>query len=115
MSDALKNQSFAEWFAKITGGRVNDEATTALREIARKVIDAEGKGSIVITIGLEPIGNTKRQVQATTTVTRRPPKPGAEVTIHFVDEHGALQRDDPYQSRLQGAVDEAAADEGSSA
>lgn len=93
-------RSFAEWFARTSSGRTNDEATVGLADVVQKVIDSGAKGSLSIDLSITPVGKTKRQVQIEARVTKKLPRPGAEVTVHFVDDKGELHRDDPFQGRL---------------
>lgn len=108
MADPAKD-GFAELLARLSGGRTNVEATAALREVAKAVIDETGKGAVVITMAIEPVGKTGYQVQIATTVTKKMPKSGPEVTVHFVDEIGDLKRDDPFQGRLAESTEGAEA------
>jgi hypothetical protein len=94
--------AFHEWLAAHSQGRLNDDATAALRELTYTVESLRKSGKMILEITVEPVGQAVTTVAIGGTVTVKPPKPAPEMSIFFVGENGTLHRNDPTQRRIPG-------------
>lgn len=91
---------FSHWMKSHARGTLDGEVTDALREVVQEVSDLGKKGSVLIEVVVEPAGSSKRTVAIGGKVTKKSPKPDAELSVYYPDERGELFRDDPFQARL---------------
>ena len=96
-------EQFHEFVKRHARGTLNDEVTMALAEVAASVSDLEKKGSVVVTIVVEPAGSGGRTVAIGAKVEAKLPKPDPELAVAYVGDGGSLHRDDPYQTKLDDA------------
>jgi len=98
MTDSPKD--FIETLDEMAGGRLVDLATADLHELVTQVVELKKKGSLVLTMVVEPAGDLTRMVAITGEVTVKPPKPAPEAGLFFAGAQGTLHRDDPFQERF---------------
>jgi hypothetical protein len=97
-----EHQPFHEWLERHARGTLTDEATAALAEVVQAVSDIGGKGSVVLTVIVEPAGSGGRTVAIGGKVATKLPVPAPELGVFYVGDGGSLHRDDPYQQRFPG-------------
>lgn len=89
---------FADVIREVHHGITYAELTEAVARLAAAVIDTRKPGSIKLELKIRP--NGEKAVFTTATVTTKIPSRTIGETIFFVDEDGALVREDPRQQRL---------------
>lgn len=95
-------QDFATWLERHARGTLNDELSMALAEVVEHVAHLEKKGTLTLTLTVEPAGSGGRTVSISGKTASKPPAPNPEVGIFYVGESGSLHRDDPYSKPLAG-------------
>lgn len=95
-------QDFAAWLTAHARGTLNDELSMALAEVVEHVAHLEKKGTLALTLTVEPAGSGGRTVSISGKTVAKPPMPTPEVGIFYVGEAGSLHRDDPFARPLAG-------------
>jgi hypothetical protein len=97
----IQIRPFADVLRDIGRGLVHEEASTALVELVSSVQEHAKKGTLTLTIAVEPIKKgdasalvTSAQIKVT------PPKGDPISSVFFTDRHGNLTREDPSQPQL---------------
>lgn len=92
------SRPFIEMLADLEGGRTAEDLTSAMTELTSAVVALRKGGTLTLTIGVQPNGETSLEIGAK--IKSNIPEPGREKTIMFADEFGGLRREDPRQPRL---------------
>lgn len=91
---------FAAFFVQHLAGRSNEEISSELNELLRRVNEHGKKGSLVITVTVEPpkghIDGAPVAISIDSVL--KAPKASAPPSIYFVDEQGNATRNDPRQT-----------------
>jgi hypothetical protein len=97
----IQIRPFADILRDIGRGLVHEEASNALVELVASVQEHARKGTLTLTITVEPIKKgdasalvTSAQIKVT------PPKGDPVSSVFFTDRHGNLTREDPNQMHL---------------
>lgn len=93
---------FADFIREQANGRTHDELTTALADIALAVRETGKKGSITLTIAINPMKGMTGAVQITDAIKVSKPSKDRPAPVFFVTESGRVQRDDPLQPTFEG-------------
>lgn len=80
---------------------VLDEAGERLAEVINAVNDLGKKGSLTLTITLDPYERVARAVEVTGVVKAKPPQPKPVARVAY-GHGGQLHRNDPMQDELPG-------------
>lgn len=83
--------------SSIDKGRAIGELQAAMSEVAKAVMEVREKGEVVLKLTIKPSGDA---VELSAKIDSKPPKAGLKPAIFFVDEEGALTREDPNQPEL---------------
>lgn len=92
------SRPFTEMLADLEGGRTAEDLTSAMTELTSAVMAFRKGGTLTLTIGVQPNGETSLEIGSK--IKTNIPEPGREKTIMFADEFGGLRREDPRQPRL---------------
>jgi hypothetical protein len=79
---------------------LHNEAGEALAEVVAGVVDLQKKGSITVTINVEPAKGDENSVIVTDSLKVKVPQAPAPPSRFFSDSHGNLSRRDPRQPEL---------------
>jgi hypothetical protein len=91
-------QDFLAWLASQADGRTVAELSDGLAELVRRVNDTGKKGSIALTIVVEPMKQGDgRTMVVKDSINLKLPEYDRTASIYFTDEDGHLHRNDPRQ------------------
>ena len=96
-----KRQSFSEFLESLDYGGIAEEATNELNEVVHACTETGKVGEITLVIKIKPTGKSG-QVELTSDVKTKKPKPVRGTTIMFATPDNNLQREDPRQRSLDG-------------
>lgn len=99
MTEPKALSPFHEWVQGHARGTLDDDLTAAMAEVTQAVTALDKKGEVIVKLSIDTAGSGGRTVSVAGTVTAKPPRPDAEVSIFYADGDGGLHRDDPYQTR----------------
>lgn len=85
---------FAEFLDGIDRGRVSDEAAAKLAELVEAVTDTGRKGTLTLSIVVEPWKGSDANVEVTASASLKKPAPN-HGGVFFVGPRYQLSRDDP--------------------
>ena len=91
-------QDFLAWLASQADGRTVAELSDGLAELVRRVNDTGKKGSIALTIVVEPMKQGDgRTMVVKDSINLKLPEYDRTASVYFTDEDGRLHRNDPRQ------------------
>lgn len=79
---------------------LHNEAGEALAEVVARVVELQKKGSVTLTINVEPAKGDENSVIVTDSLKAKVPQAPAPPSRFFSDPHGNLSRRDPRQPEL---------------
>ena len=89
---------FLVFFSAQADGRSNGEMSDGLTELTRRVADTGKKGSITLTITIEPMkGGDGQTMVVKDSITLKLPEYDRTASVYFADADGRLHRNDPRQ------------------
>lgn len=93
-----RTRPFADFLADHNNGHGHREASERLQELVAAVVDTGKKGTVTITVTIEPMKNAAEGTLLTqVTTTAKIPTLPAKAAIFFADDEFNLQRQDPRQ------------------
>ncbi len=96
--NSVEPQDFLAWLAGQADGRTVAELSDGLAELVRRVNDTGKKGSIALTIVVEPMKQGDgRTMVVKDSINLKLPEYDRTASIYFTDEDGHLHRNDPRQ------------------
>lgn len=106
------NNQFATTLASLRKGVALQEASDALSKLVQQVVTVGRKGSITITLVVQPDGDLdESRVKITDDIKVTTPKTERKATILFATEDGQLTRHHPRQTEMKLAVVEITTEE----
>lgn len=93
---------FADVLRDIRAGEVSDAAATSMQQLVAAVREHGKKGTLTITVVVEPMKNNESALAVSGEVTLKAPREAPRAAIFFADGDGNLLRDDPRQIALPG-------------
>ena len=98
MTDSPPPQDFLVWLASQSEGRTATELTDGLAELVRRVKDTGKKGSISLTVAVEPLkGSDNTTFLVKDSINLKLPEFDRSASVYFADDDGGLHRNDPRQ------------------
>ncbi|MBT9255399.1 hypothetical protein KMZ30_07410 [Phycicoccus sp. KQZ13P-1] len=98
MSDEEQHaRPFADFLREHGKGRTHDELSETLHTLIARVKDTGKKGSVTLTVVVEPMKKDDRMVVVSDQIKIRLPEHDRPSNAWFIGEDGNLQRDDPDQ------------------
>ncbi|CCH73470.1 hypothetical protein BN11_5040017 [Nostocoides australiense Ben110] len=95
---AEQPQDFLVWLATQSEGRTASELSDGLAELVRRVKDTGKKGSISLTISVEPMkGADEHTMIVKDSINLKLPEFDRTASVYFSDKDGGLHRNDPRQ------------------
>jgi hypothetical protein len=88
---------FADFLIEHGRGRTHDELGEALHTLIARVKDTGKKGSVTLTVVVEPMKKDDRMVIVADKIAIKLPEHDRPSGVWFVGKDGNLQRDDPDQ------------------
>jgi hypothetical protein len=87
------------------GGGLHNEASEELQKVVAAVKDTQKKGSLTITINVEPAKDDENSVVLSDTLKASAPRPATKPSRWFTDDHGNVSRTNPRQHEIEGLRD----------
>ncbi len=93
--------NFLDTIRSLRGGLVLKDLERQLEQVINGVQDAGKKGTVTLTLTLEPHGKENKEIHVKAkAVAKAPPAPGLDDASIFFAVRGSLVRDDPEQKPL---------------
>lgn len=92
--------SFLETLDQLDRGDLVPELDGALTRLVEAVHATGKKGTLRLTLTVDPATKLADMVTVSAAVAEAPPKPPRAGTLFYADEDGRLAREDPRQTRL---------------
>jgi hypothetical protein len=99
-TDEVEPRPFATFLMEQNRGRTHDELSHGLRDLVAQVEDTGKKGSITLTITIEPLKGNEEALTVSDVIKLNLPEHNRGASIFFRGRDGNLQRDDPNQVSL---------------
>lgn len=93
---------FAEWLREQGGGRTHNELGEGLHDLLARCSDTGKKGSITLTVTVEPAKDVPGMVIVKDQIKLILPEFDRPAGMYWLDGHGNLSRSDPNQPELDG-------------
>ena len=94
-------KSALETLKELRHGECVTDLTVALLDLVTAVQASGGKGSVTLTVKVQPFSKAdSHTLMLTDEIKGKPPKVDRGATILFSDDHGELSRNDPRQPLL---------------
>ena len=94
----IEPQDFLVFLAAQAGGGTVTELSEGLAELVRRVADTGKKGSISLTVAVEPMkGGDGKTMVVKDSISLKLPEYDRTASVYFTDEDGHLHRNDPRQ------------------
>lgn len=97
MTDTPRIRPFSDFIREQNRGRTHDELSEGLRDLVAKVEDTGKKGTITLTVTIEPLKGAENCLQVSDEIKLKLPEHDRGASIFFRGRDGNLQRDDPNQ------------------
>lgn len=94
-------ESISTILGRADHGQLLVDANEKLEEMAKSVLEFEGKGKLTITLTVAKVKG-KQALEITTNIKADIPGPPRAPDLYFADEDGAVSRKDPRQPDLPG-------------
>lgn len=91
-------RTISDILAELDEGQTAERATALLAEVVQAVMETGKKGRLTISLAVSK-QNKMAMLKADIKATK--PEPATEASMFFVDDEGALRRDDPRQQKLR--------------
>ena len=94
----IEPQDFLVFLAAQAGGGTVTELSDGLAELVRRVADTGKKGSISLTVAVEPMkGGDGKTMVVKDSISLKLPEYDRTASVYFTDEDGRLHRNNPQQ------------------
>jgi len=94
----IEPQDFLVFLAAQAGGGTAVELSDGLAELVRRVADTGKKGSISLTVAVEPMkGGDGKTMVVKDSINLKLPEYDRTASVYFTDSDGRLHRNDPRQ------------------
>lgn len=87
------------------GGGLHNEASEELQAVVKAVTETQKKGSLTITINVEPAKDDENSVVLSDTLKPSIPRATTKPSRWFTDDHGNVSRTNPRQKEITGLRD----------
>lgn len=96
-------QPFNGWIREIDKGGLHDDLSTALADLGSAVHAHGKKGSLTLTVTLEPLKDNPEILQASGAITvKAPAARKRRASVFFMHPDGTMRRDNPNQPAFDG-------------
>lgn len=92
-------RNFTEYLGELESGHLFNELNEKMGDVIQGVQEHKKVGELTLKLKLKPAGHDQVEVYAD--VSTKVPEPPRRITIMFIDEHGALRREDPRQQKME--------------
>ena len=93
-------RSFMQVLPEIRQGKLVEDVTNAIAEVAQAVKATQKAGSVTITLSLKPGDSAENALVISDKIKSAAPQADKRPSLFFTDDEGALHRDDPNQHNL---------------
>ena len=105
-TDERRTRPFADFLADHNRGAQHTEVSQALQDVVGAVVDTGKKGSVTLTVNVEPMKSAETGTLLTTVVvSSKVPTIPARGAVFYADAENNLVREDPRQPELSGLKD----------
>jgi hypothetical protein len=98
--DDTHARPFAAFLREQAGGKTHDELSDALRDLVARVQDTGKKGSLSLTVNVEPLKGDTDTLVIKDEIKLKLPEHDRKASLFFVNDDGNLTRDNPNQPQL---------------
>jgi len=99
-TEEVEPRPFATFLIEQNRGKTHQELSFGLRDLVAKVEDTGKKGSLTLTITIEPLKGNEDALQVSDVIKLNLPEHNRGASIFFRGKDGNLQRDDPNQTSI---------------
>lgn len=96
---------FADWLREQGEGKTHDELSEALYDLVARVTDTGRKGTLTLTITVEPMKKSDEVLVISDEIKLKLPEFDRPVSVFYTDDQGNLIRNNPNQPELAGLRD----------
>lgn len=96
-AEGRRTRPFADFLADHNRGAGHREAGELLQELVGAVLDTGKKGSVTLTVSVEPMKGTADTLLTTVKVTSKIPQEPEKAAVFYADDERNLVRNDPNQ------------------
>lgn len=104
-SETTQPRDFAAFLVEQSNGRTHTELSEGLRDLVTRVIDTGKKGSITLTVNVEPMKNAPETLVVTDAIKLKLPEHDRKASIFWPDTAGNLCRTDPNQRSIFDVIE----------
>lgn len=97
MTDELTVRPFADWLRDQSKGATHDELSQALYDLTGRVIDTGKKGTLTLTITVQPLKGQVDALVVSDEIKLKLPEHDRKASLFYPDKQGNLTRSDPNQ------------------
>ena len=109
--EGRRTRPFADFLAEHNNGHGHAKSSELLQELVSAVVDTGKKGTMTITVSIEPMKNAENGTLLTqVTATAKIPTLPVKAAIFYADEDNNLVRQDPRQLTFDSLKEVAAKD-----
>lgn len=101
MSDDVQVRPFADWLREQSKGATHDELSQALHDLTARVIDTEKKGTLVLSITVQPLKGQVDALVVSDEIRLKLPEHDRKASLFYPDRQGNLTRSDPNQLEFE--------------
>lgn len=101
MSDDITVRPFADWLREQSKGATHDELSQALHDLTARVIDTEKKGTLVLSITVQPLKGQVDALVVSDEIRLKLPEHDRKASLFYPDRQGNLTRSDPNQLEFE--------------
>lgn len=98
-------RDFAAFLVEQSNGRTHTELSEGLRDLVTRVIDTGKKGSITLTVNVEPMKGAPETLVVTDAIKLKLPEHDRKASIFWPDPSGNLCRSDPNQRSIFDVIE----------
>jgi hypothetical protein len=103
--EGRRTRPFADFLAEHNQGASHTQASLQLQELVTAVAATGKKGSVAVTVAVEPMKANPSAMVTIVTVTAKVPTDPPKAAVFYADDDGNLTRDDPAQPTFEGLRD----------
>ena len=93
---------FADWLREQSAGTTHEELSGALYDLAERVRETGKKGTLTLTVEVEPMKGDTQVLVVYDQIKLRLPEFARPASVFYADDQGNLSRSNPDQPELAG-------------
>ena len=105
-SETTQPRDFVAFLLEQSQGKTNSELSAGLRDLAERVTETGKKGSITLTVSIEPMKDVDGPLIVTDKITLKLPEHDRTASVFYRGRDGNLTNRDPNQRSIFEVVDQ---------